>query len=1458
MGEGWEALLKDDLGAAQQAVKNHGLGPGTVHQRRQMRGPAQVEFRILGPLEVLDAQGQRLALGGPKQRALLAVLLLHAGQVVAVERLIDELWGEDPPDTAAHILQVYVANLRKAVEPARPRRAAGGVLRTQAPGYLVDVGPDELDLVRFERLAGDGRAALAAGDPAGAARLLREAVGLWRGPALADVTLAASGQGELVRLEERRLAALEDRIEAELALGRHAELVGELQALVAAHPLRERLWGQLMVALYRSGRQAEALEAYRRTRETLAEELGIDPSRPLQELERAILAQDPALTPDALLVHSTEAPVVGDGGQGGHAEASSPVVARRPPLVACGRCGQANPERAERCVSCGASLAPARRVGREERKVVTVLACELVGSDALADPADPEDLRAGLRPYQARVRGELERFGGRVERSVGAEVMAVFGAPVAHEDDPERAVRAALAIRDTVAELDQTGSAAALEIQLGIATGEALVAADPTRDTGEAAITGTVIANAARLQQAAPSGVVLVDEATYRATTRAVTYQRGKPVRVSDMARPLPSWQATAARSTDAVEPSRQPPTPFIGRHDELDLLKRTYARAVRESSVHLVTITGEPGVGKSRLVREFAAFLDAQQELVTWRQGRCLPYGEGITFWALGEVVKGEAGILESDDPQAATAKLTAAVAAAVEEPSEHDWFTTRLAPLVGLGGQTGRAVERSEAFTTWRGFLEALAARRPLVLVVEDLHWADEALLAFLEHLLDWASPVPLLLVGTARPEFYDRAPGWGGGTRNATTIALSPLNEEETARLLSALLAQSVLPAELQRLLLLRAEGNPLYAEEFVRLLTDRKLLERRGQTLRLVEGGELPVPESVHALIAARLDTLSPEHKVLLQDAAVVGQVFWSGTLVAMSQVDEQPVNQALRALARKELVRPIRRSSVAGQAEYAFWHVVVRDVAYGQLPRAARADKHRRAADWLEVLAPDRVEDRAELLAHHWQAALEFARATGQETASVADRARRAYREAGDRALALHAFAAAARWYAAALELWPAGDPGRPWLLFALGRARYWGEQAGGEVLAEAREELLAAGDRESAAEAEALLSFLTRWQGQGDRGHQHAQQAVALLQGAAPSRAKAFVLANLAASLLFTGQFQGAIQVGRQALGIADELKLDELRSRSRTYIGLARVSSGDHGGVDDLEQAVAITVETNSPQKAHACGNLASSVIALGELTRGFALQAEGREAAERFGLAGELQWLRGERVVEDYWRGRWDAALGDAEQIIAESKAGPAHPMENTCRLVRVWIRLASGELVGALEDATTSLEFAKETKDPQEQLPALASLAHTLLMAGRVEQAHARAGELLVVLTERGALPTNPDWSGRLAVVLHALGQGVELVNLVERSTAPTAWLQAAAAIATGDFEHAADLYTEIGSLPDEAFARLQAAKHLLANGRRGEGSAQLQRALAFYRQVRADTYLREAEALLAASA
>ena len=370
------------------------------------------------------------------------------------------------------------------------------------------------------------------------------------------------------------------------------------------------------------------------------------------------------------------------------------------------------------------------------------------------------------------------------------------------------------------------------------------------------------------------------------------------------------------------------------------------------------MTIVGEPGVGKSRLCAELLGYVEERPGLVRWRQGRCLPYGDGISFWALGEIVKAQCGILESDTPVQAAAKLERAVA---EGDPDRTWLLARLAPLVGAPAEPAG---QEESFAAWRRFCEGLAAERTTVLVFEDLHWADPALLAFLEHLADWAEGVPLLLLCTARPELYERHPAFGASARNAQRINLAPLSDAETAQLVSALLERTVLPAETQRALLEQAGGNPLYAEEFVRLLADRS---RPGERVQ--------VPESVQALIAARLDTLPADRKSLLQHAAVLGKVFWAGALAEMGGRDQHEVELALHELARKELVRPARTSSMEGEYEYGFWHVLVRDVCYAQIPRADRAVRHQAAAAWIEEKAGERVENLADVLAHQYQAAL---------------------------------------------------------------------------------------------------------------------------------------------------------------------------------------------------------------------------------------------------------------------------------------------------------------------------------------------------------------------------------------------------------------------------------------------------------------------------------------------------
>ncbi|MDQ5820989.1 MAG: AAA family ATPase, partial [Actinomycetota bacterium] len=516
-------------------------------------------------------------------------------------------------------------------------------------------------------------------------------------------------------------------------------------------------------------------------------------------------------------------------------------------MTTCPSCGSANRDKARFCDLCGAPL-EAGPAGREERKVVSVLFTDLVEFTSRAEQLDPEDVRATLSPYYTRLRSEIERHGGTVEKFIGDAVMAVFGAPVSHEDDPERAVRAALAIREAIAELNESEPTFELKIRSAVTTGEALIALGARPDEGEGMASGDVVNTAARLQTAAPINGILVGEATYRATRNAIEYRAVDPVAAKGKAQPIPVWEALSAKSRFGVDVEERRGTALVGRVRELGLLADALAHCRDDLSPQLVTLVGVPGIGKSRLVAELFQVVDSDPDLIWWRQGRSLPYGEGLSYWALGEIVKAHAGILETDAQEAAAEKLSAMVselAAGVDA----GWIEGHLRPLVGLDATVEEGSDRrNEAFSAWRRLLEGLAERRPLVLVFEDLHWADDGLLDFVDHLADWASGVPLLVVCTARPELLDRRPGWGGGKRNAATVSISPLSNGETAQLLGALLDQLLLPAEIQSAVLARAEGNPLYAEEYVRMLQDRGFLVRGDRGWQIEADTDLPLPET----------------------------------------------------------------------------------------------------------------------------------------------------------------------------------------------------------------------------------------------------------------------------------------------------------------------------------------------------------------------------------------------------------------------------------------------------------------------------------------------------------------------------------------------------------------------------------------------------------------------------------
>ena len=543
-------------------------------------------------------------------------------------------------------------------------------------------------------------------------------------------------------------------------------------------------------------------------------------------------------------------------------------------MTACPSCGNENPETNKFCGECAAPLGTPARPVAEERKVVTSLFCDLVGFTATSESADPEDVGKMLAAYFAMARAQIEAHGGVVEKFIGDAVVGVFGVPAAHEDDPERAVRAGLRIAEDAEQLE-TATGEPLRLRVGINTGEALVRLGVSAASGDGFLTGDAINTASRIQSVAPEMGVAVGLATYEATATIFDYVELEPARLKGKSEPVRVFHAKTSRSRFGTDLTRTHDTPFIGREIDLAILKGIFDKTVAATSPQLVTVVGEPGLGKSRIVAELLGYIDSKPELITWRQGRCLPYGEGITFWALGEILKAHAGILESDTPAVATTKLEAVL----PEGEERAWFRQRLLPLLGI--EATSSAEREELFTAWRRFLEHIAEQDPTVLVFEDLHWADDAMLAFLEHLADRAEEVPLLVVGTARPELFEHHPEYAAGLLNVTPIRLSPLTEQETSRLVSALLETTVIPVELQRPILDRAGGNPLYAEEFVRLLKDKDLLVKKGTSWELKYGEEVPFPDSVHALIAARLDTLPQDRKSMLADAAVVGKVFWAG-------------------------------------------------------------------------------------------------------------------------------------------------------------------------------------------------------------------------------------------------------------------------------------------------------------------------------------------------------------------------------------------------------------------------------------------------------------------------------------------------------------------------------------------------------------------------------------------------
>jgi tetratricopeptide (TPR) repeat protein len=942
---------------------------------------------------------------------------------------------------------------------------------------------------------------------------------------------------------------------------------------------------------------------------------------------------------------------------------------------------------------------------------------------------------------------------------------------------------------------------------------------------GEHLASGDVLNTAARLQTAAPVDGILVGEQTFRATERVIEYREHEPVAARGKARPVPVWEVVQARARLGIDVEQAPVSPLVGRERELSLLREAFARAREDREPQLVTLLGVPGIGKSRVVYELSRIADRDPGLVIWRQGRCLPYGDGVAFWALGEIVKAQAGILESDSSAAAERKLAHAVAALVPEP-DAGWVERSLRPLVGRGEERPQAA-RLEAFAAWRRFIEAITERGPAVLVFEDLHWADPGLLDFLDELAEFTRGVALLLVCTARPELLSKRPHWGAARTNSITLSLPPLSTAEATQLVHQLLERAVLAGELQTALVERAGGNPLYAEEFARLLRERT--------------DTVSIPETVQGIIAARLDALAPDHKRLLQDAAVLGKVFWAGAVAALGEPSADVLDHGLRELERRELIRRERRSSVTHEVEYAFRHVLVRDVAYAQIPRAERSQRHVRAAEWIAALG--RPDDHAELLAQHYLQALEYARASGRDVTAFMEPAFTALSEAGERALALGAYGSAARYFESALELTPADSAEHAQVLFRYGKARYLVDGTGEDALERAIEALRPI-DRETAARAVRLLSQLTYWRGDRTAALERLAEVDELLAELPDSIVHVETLVYRASRQMVAGDPEGAIQLARAALERLDGVDRPDLRAWTLNVIGTSRVALGDEGGMADLERAIEIGRQGHAIEDLLvALNNRDECRVRIGVLRQLDQGIAERQRTMQELGsTANTREFLLDTRVSAAYFAGRWNDALLLVERFAAGLADGATHYLE-AMRALRALIWLARDQPREARADVERAVAVATMSQDPQVLAPSLCVRAFLRLSDGALDAAHADFEELLTLGESRiDGLRTETPTLAWLAI---DLGRVPDARKVLARMRSRR-WAAVGNAILAGEAGRAADLLHEIGHLPEEAYARLRA------------GGADVHRALAFYESVDATRYIRVAESQLAASA
>ncbi|MDP9188652.1 MAG: AAA family ATPase [Actinomycetota bacterium] len=1048
----------------------------------------------------------------------------------------------------------------------------------------------------------------------------------------------------------------------------------------------------------------------------------------------------------------------------------------------CPSCGAENPGAAKFCMKCGHDLGAEAGEGSdagdgpsaatapppEERRQATVLFADLSGYTAAAERMDPEAVKALVDRTLRLLGEEVERFGGSIDKFMGDNVMGVFGAPVGHEDDPERAVRAALAMQAGMSE-----GGAGFSLRVGINSGEVMAGAVGDRYT----VMGDVVNIAARLQAAARPGSVTVGESTYRASRAQISYERLEPLALKGKIEPVPAWEATGT----LAEPRRgalRSETPLIGREEEAELLLSLVERVEREGRPYLVTVLGQAGVGKSRLLRELASMLSAEgRPSTTIRRGQCPPYA-GVSYLALVEVLREEFELLDTDTPEAAWGKLLAGVEALMGElgePESAERNAALVAVPLGIEPPEGTVAEaddpqrmREALFSAARAVIEGITLRRPLVLALDDIHWADEGMLDLVDHLARWVRG-PLLLVCLARDELLERRPGWGGGRKNATSISLEPLTGDETRSLVAALMPSAengqadVVPQVAER-----SGGNPLFAEEMVNRLIEEDTIETSA------------LPGTVQSLLAARLDSLDRLERRLLLHAAVVGQIFWEGSLVEAAREEGLDLATTLARLEQKDLVVTSSRSRLAGEREYSFKHVLIRDVAYGMLPKAVRCRKHVEVGEFIRERAGDRIDTFVGLVAEHYARAV----ALGAEAGLDGDALGKLQLEtlelleaAGDAAAALYSNAEAFEHYTAALELTDELGPGS--------RARI-GEKQGDVALRMGRVDAAVGvwercltyhrSEEELARVADLHRKIGAALWHKGDRraSIDNYQRGIDLLKDGPPCIELVRLYEEAASLYMHTGDNMLAIYASEKALRLAE--RLGEARAASRAHGIFGRVFGriGDSEKArENLERSVALARESDRGEAVRALltlgyhldvseadydgaadayrealelaqevGDLPSQVelhASIGQLAVESADWAEVERSteasavlAEREGLQGKLCFPYLMRGVLAWRQGDWDTAASSFRRAheLGE-QVGRSEIAFNALHWLALTLR-ERGDLSAAETELAKALDICERAGLIAQSVEAISGRSVVLALAGRMEQARAAADE------------------------------------------------------------------------------------------------------------------------------